>query len=205
MHKKVVFDFDKTLVNTNTFPFWIGFVLMFSWVRFEFKREVLKLLFQRKISKNLSHHEFKKQLIQVQLDDVYYSIFAKIMVRFSNKKSTQALMQLYNQGYPIAISSAAPENYLNACIQEIFPNKSLVVIGAHVHSNEFTSNYKNEKYANLIKKDFISPNDKLAYFFTDSLDDFHLAQFSEKVILVNPDQKTVQKFLNESKSEVSIL
>lgn len=205
MDKKAVFDFDKTLVTVNTFPIWIVFVITYSIVKLDFKSEIVQLLWRRKISKIISHDQFKSDLLKVELEEKYHLIFAKFISNFKNEKCINELTQLKNQNYKIAISSAAPEHYLKATINQIFPNHQFLVIGANLKGNQFSGNYKEEKRKNLIQSGFIKFSEEIDLFYTDSFDDYALAQQANQLILVSPDKESYRKFKETYNKEIIII
>lgn len=207
MVKKIVFDFDKTLVRINTFPLWILFVLVFSTLKFEFRYNLLILLIQRKISKRISHDEFKREILEIKLSDSYYKTFARIIKYFVNQKVYDLLVKEYQNHHMIIISSAAPEKYLKPCIKKIFPtfNNEIIVIGASVSNGKFSNNYKEEKYLNLLKEKYLLSGELVEEFYTDSIDDLPLALNSKKVILVSPTVTSLNKYKAQYKNKLEII
>ncbi|MBS7333221.1 HAD family hydrolase [Faecalibacter bovis] len=205
MDKKAVFDFDKTLIKVNTFPIWIVFVLMYSIVKFDFKVEILELLWKRKLTKSISHNQFKEALLNVKLDQSYHYIFAKFISNFKNEKCRKELIILQKQNYKIAISSAAPAHYLKATINYLFPNHQFIIIGANSKENKFSGNYKEEKLHNLIQFGFINFNEKIDYLFTDSYDDIALARQTNKLVLVSPDKGSIKLYKSNYNNDIVII
>lgn len=205
MENKAVFDFDKTLVTLNTFPIWIVFVIIYSIIKLDFKTDFLKLLWKRKIAKTISHNQFKCELLKVDLNQNYHDTFAKLISNFKNEKCIKELNKLQNQQYKIAISSAAPEHYLKTTIQLLFPEHQFLVIGANIDSDKFCGNYKIEKVQNLIKMRFIESSEEIDCLYTDSFDDYPLAQFSKKLILVSPDKYSYLKYKESYKKEIVVI
>lgn len=205
MEKKAVFDFDKTLVTINTFPLWIVFVIAYSVYNIDFKSSFVRLLWKRKVMKSITHDQFKKELLKIDLHQNYHRVFSKILINFRNKNCEKRLIQLIDSGYMIAVSSAAPEHYLRETINRLFPNKRLVIIGANCIENCFSGNYKEGKVTNLIRNRFISDTEEIEYLYTDSFDDYALSLRAKKLILVSPDKKSYQKFRELYINEIEII
>lgn len=206
MDKIAVVDFDKTLIKINSFPLWIIFVLLYSAILFDFKWEYLKLLISRKLLRNISHNQFKKELLCIELSEDYALIFSKILNLFKNKKTISLIKDLANNRTTIIITSAAPETYLYASVRGFLESiETNYIIGAHVFDNVYSSNYKEEKYINLLKKNILNCVDIIDYCITDSIDDKDLAMRSKKLYLVSPNKKSLREYSKEFKREIFLL
>ncbi|SMC44797.1 HAD family hydrolase [Moheibacter sediminis] len=200
---KSFFDFDETLIRINSFPYWILFVISYSALSFDFKltAKFSKLLFERKIRKNISHYNFKKELLKFSVSDNCNQKFAGFLSFFTRKELINELRRLHVEKHKIVISSAAPENYLRKTIELILPEISdeILIIGSKPHNNEWVDNYKEYKLQNLYKSQFLHENEILKNVYTDSWDDSALAYKSENIILISPSKKSKEKYFSDVK------
>ncbi|MDM1550058.1 haloacid dehalogenase-like hydrolase [Empedobacter falsenii] len=196
MDKKAVFDFDQTLINVNSFTKWVAFLLSKSFENGDYKLfyKVSILIFRRKIIKTLSHQNFKKTLIELNLKQDYYELFAIELSEYINQEVLNHLIELNQKKYKIAISSAAPEKYLKEFIKKYIPVKEILVIGTIVENNVLNDNFGERKVVNLVKKGFLNPKKEFDILFTDSYDDFHLAELAKEIYLIFPDEVSKNKY-----------
>ncbi|MDM1061212.1 haloacid dehalogenase-like hydrolase [Empedobacter falsenii] len=196
MDKKAVFDFDQTLINVNSFTKWVAFLLSKSFENGDYKLfyKVSILIFRRKIIKTLSHQNFKKTLIELNLKQDYYELFVVELREYINQEVLNQLIELNQNNYKIAISSAAPENYLKEFVKKNIPTKEILVIGTIVENNVLNDNFGERKVVNLVKKGFLNPKKEFDILFTDSYDDFHLAELAKEIYLIFPDEVSKNKY-----------
>ena len=79
------------------------------------------------------------------------------------------------------------------------------MIGANLKGNQFSGNYKEEKRKNLIQSGFIKFSEEIDLFYTDSFDDYALAQQANQLILVSPDKESYRKFKETYNKEIKII
>ncbi|WP_291118915.1 haloacid dehalogenase-like hydrolase [Empedobacter sp. UBA7248] len=196
MDKKAVFDFDQTLINVNSFTKWVAFLLSKSFESGDYKLfyKVSIFFFRRKIIKTLSHQNFKKALIELDVKQDYYELFAIELSEYINQEVLNHLIELNQNNYKIAISSAAPENYLKEFVKKNIPTKEILVIGTIVENNVLNDNFGERKVVNLVKKGFLNPKKEFDILFTDSYDDFHLAELAKEIYLIFPDEVSKNKY-----------
>ena len=196
MDKKAVFDFDQTLIRVNSFTKWAAFLLSKSFENGDYKLfyKVSILIFRRKIIKTLSHQNFKKTLIELNLKQDYYELFVVELREYINQEVLNQLIELNQNNYKIAISSAAPENYLKEFVKKNIPTKEILVIGTIVENNVLNDNFGERKVVNLVKKGFLNPKKEFDILFTDSYDDFHLAELAKEIYLIFPDEVSKNKY-----------
>lgn len=196
MDKKVVFDFDKTLIRINSFTHWIFFIWSNSFLTLELRLffAISRLIFKRKISRNLSHELFKREIILLEYPPDYCSKFSKKLYPYLNKDVMNYLEYFGENNYQIAISSAAPEIYLKEFIQNYITVNQFLVVGATIEEHRLNDNFGENKVENLIKKGFLDSGEKFDVLFTDSFDDKTLAGLAKEIYLISPDEKSKAEF-----------
>ena len=207
MEKKVVFDFDETLVRINSFTYWVFFIWYFSFLKLDFRLffHLSFLLFKRKIRKNISHETFKKEIISLELSAVYYEKFSIKLAPYFNQEVKAHLENHLIQQDQIVISSGAPEKYLKHFIQQFYPNTSLLVIGAKIENGRLNDNLKEKKVENLIACDFLKKSERIAILFTDSSHDLALARLAQSIYLISPKDDCRQLFLQEFGENINVI
>lgn len=205
MDKKVIFDFDGTLIRVNSFPKWVKFLLWNQLKNAEFKTffKLIKLLFHRKISRRISHNEFKQRLMQMNFESAS-TAFAKDLMRHLNQDVFERLKFHLKSKDMIAISSAAPLDYLMPFMQSIV-QENLLIIGSRISDNELITNHKISKLQNLELQRFIDSDEEFDILYTDSWDDFSLAQRAKHIILVNPTEQNKALYLKNFLVKIEIL
>lgn len=196
MDKKAVFDFDQTLIHVNSFTKWVAFLLSKSFENGDYKLfyKVSILIFRRKIIKTLSHQNFKKTLMELDLKQDYYELFAIKLAEFINQEALNQLIELNQNNYKISISSAAPEKYLKEFVEKYISINEILVIGTIVENNVLNDNFGERKVVNLVKKGFLNPKEEFEILFTDSFDDFPLAELAKEIHLISPDEVSKNKY-----------
>ncbi|TGN30093.1 HAD family hydrolase [Empedobacter tilapiae] len=196
MDKKVVFDFDQTLIYVNSFTKWVAFLLSKSFKNGDYKLfyKVSILIFKRKIIKTISHQNFKKALVELDIRKDYNELFLVKLAEFINKDVLYELIELAKNDYKIAISSAAPENYLKEFVEKYIPIKQILVEGTTIEKNVLNDNFGLRKVENLIKQGFLNPKEEFDILFTDSYDDFPLAELAKVIHLISPDEVSKNKY-----------
>lgn len=191
MVKKIVFDFDGTLIRVNSFPKWVKFLLWRNIINFKLLSfiELCYLIFLRKILNQISHNELKQKLILTYSDSELCVEFAKKLKFELNQNVLNRLKTHVENNDIVVISSAAAEVYLKPFF-EIILDKQPIIIGSQVIDNKLITNHKETKIQNLELQNFIEKNENFDCLYTDSLDDFSIAERADKVILVNPDMKS---------------
>lgn len=200
---KSFFDFDETIIRINSFPYWIVFIIIYSFFSFDFRltAKFSKLLFYRKIQRKISHYYFKKELIKLSVPDNFNRKFAVFLSYFTRKKLIKEIKRLHAENHKIIISSAAPESYLKKSIENIFPqiHQNFWIIGSKLSfEDDLIDNYKEEKLHNLYKYQFLGETEMLKNIYTDSWDDAVLAYQSENLILIYPNKKSQHKYFSDA-------
>jgi len=209
MENKSIFDFDKTLIRINSFPFWILFLMFYSLLKFRFPLfvKLFQLLWNRKIRKKIKHVDFKHELVKLTQNMDCHSRFGIILSLFIRKKVGQKLVELHTNGHRIAVTSAAPEIYLKPFVEKIFPDFEIQIFGSKINENEiWEENFGANKLNAAIRSRFLGQKEKFRNLFTDSWDDFELAGMAEKITLVYPKNADKKRFLEnpELKNKVEI-
>lgn len=206
MDKKVVFDFDGTLIRVNSFPKWVKFLAWSKFKNLDFSSfsKIIGLIFKRKLLNSIRHEEFKKALMELPFSADEVIEFARFLKSFEHQNVMGKLQQLLDEGCFVAISSAAPEMYLKV-YAKITELENVTVIGASISENKLILNHSINKIENLEEKGFIKPTEKIEVLFTDSEEDWPLAQRSHKTILVNPSENTLSFYRNQNRTIVEIL
>jgi len=198
MENKSIFDFDKTLIRINSFPFWILFLMFYSLLKFRFYLfvKLFKLLWNRKIHENIKHVDFKHELVKLTQNMDCHSQFGIILSLFIRKKVGQKLVELHASGHRIAVTSAAPEIYLKPFVEKIFPDFEIQIFGSKINENEvWEENFGANKLNSAIRSRFLEKKEKFRNLFTDSWDDSELAGMAEKITLVYPKNVDKKRFL----------
>ena|SRR5690606_1263409 len=209
MENKSIFDFDKTLIRINSFPFWILFLMFYSLLKFRFPLfvKLFQLLWNRKIRKKIKHVDFKHELVKLTQNMDCHSRFGIILSLFIRKKVGQKLVELHTNGHRIAVTSAAPEIYLKPFVEKTFPDFEIQIFGSKINENEiWEENFGANKLNAAIRSRFLGQKEKFRNLFTDSWDDFELAGMAEKITLVYPKNADKKRFLEnpELKNKVEI-
>lgn len=207
MDKKVIVDFDETLIRVNSFTQWVLFLWLYSIKRCNFNTffSVSKFIFYRKVIKRDNHQAFKKRIIQLELPEDYYTNFSKRISKSINLEVVHLIHKLLENEHKIAISSAAPENYLKPFISNYFYGKDILVIGSTIENNMLNDNFGENKMNNLIRKSFLKTYEAFEILFTDSYHDLPLAKLADKVYLVKPKDKSRKIFFNEYANKVEVI
>lgn len=206
MVKKVVFDFDGTLIRVNSFPKWVKFLLWKKLINFELLGfiQLSYLIFLRKILNKISHNEFKRKLILHHSDSEVCAAFAKKLTHELNQNVFELLKKHVKNNDVIAISSAAPQVYLQAFLDMIM-NEKLWIIGSRIIDNNLTVNHQETKIHNLEIHNFIDKNENFDCLYTDSLDDSSLANRADKIFLVNPDVESKSFYLKNFADKTELI
>lgn len=208
MQKIVVFDFDGTLITTNSFQLWVKFLLKQSILKARpviFLR-IVKLVFFRKIIKKIAHQHFKQRLMQLSIPEGWNRQFAETLSVHVVSEALVELEKRINEESVVIISSAAPESYLGLFIEKLIPGKTsnVVTIGSKLNNASINDNYKDQKLTNLYNLGLLTESQLIDELYTDSYDDKPLALAARSVILVLPKPHDVQLF-QSSKIDYSIL
>lgn len=206
MVKKVVFDFDGTLIRVNSFPKWVKFLLLKKLKNFEFLGflQLSYFIFLRKILNKISHDDFKQKLILHYSDSKLCAEFAEKLTHELNQNVFEILKKHVQNNDLIAISSAAPEVYLHAFF-DIIMDEKLWIVGSQIHENKLIINHKDSKIHNLEIHNFINKNENFDCLYTDSLDDSSLANRAEKIILVNPNVESKSFYLKNFSDKTELI
>lgn len=207
MDKKVIVDFDETLISVNSFTKWVSFILVHSFKRADLKVffNIVRLAFYRKVVKRYTHQTFKLKLIQLNLTEDYYTNFSKQLSRSINSKVVYLIEELCEEDYSIIISSAAPEEYLKHFIAYYFKRKEIVVIGSTIENNVLVDNFGEQKLNTLIDRNILEVGERFEALFTDSYHDLPLAEFAKKVYLINPTENSLNIFIGRFATKTKII
>ncbi|GGE89564.1 Phosphoserine phosphatase [Chishuiella changwenlii] len=206
MDRKVVFDFDETLIKVNSFKSWVVFLWLHSIKKLNIKLfiKVSKLIISRKILKMDSHQEFKIKLMELKLHKSYDIAFGKKLSKYIHPIVFNYLKELEERKYKIAISSAAPNRYLERFVKDYISDKVLV-IGAFLENGNLIENFEQNKITNLIQQGFIKENEKIELFFTDSYHDLELIKLAKKTYLISPSKKSKAIILKDLSDRVEVI
>jgi len=206
MDRKVVFDFDETLVNVNSFKRWVVFLWLHSIKKLNIKLfiKVSKLIISRKIFRIDSHQEFKMKLMELKLHESYDVDFGKKLSKNIHPIVFNYLKELEERKYKIAISSAAPNHYLERFVKDYISDEVLV-IGAFLENGNLIENFEQNKITNLIQRGFIKENEKIELFFTDSYHDIELIKLAKKTYLISPSKKSKAIILKYFSERVEVI
>ena len=193
MRNKIVFDFDQTYISINSFPYWVIFVLIHEIIALRWRNffHLIGLLFQRKLTKKITHIEFKKEFLEIHINSKALQLFCRFIQIYENKEITSAFHKHLEVGDEVIISSAAPNVYL----KEYFKNCNVQVIGAFIESNGlFNENHGELKKRNLYQTSILTKEELILKLYTDSYEDLPLGEIAETIVLVQPNAKTLRSF-----------
>lgn len=206
MDRKVVFDFDETLVKINSFKSWVIFLWFHSIKKLNIKLfiKVSKLIISRKVLKIDSHQDFKMKLMELKIHDNYDVAFGKKLSNYIDPIVFNYLKKLEESKYKIAISSAAPNRYLRRFVKDYISDQ-ILVIGAFVENGNLKENFKEDKVKNLIQQDFLKVNERIELVFTDSYHDVELIKLAKKTYLIFPSKKSKAIILKDFSDRVEVI
>lgn len=199
MRKKVIFDFDQTLISKNSFPCWVLFLIKKNILSMRFwpALSLVGILLKRKVLNVITHDQLKEKLIRFKKPEQWNSDFAKSISKYKRQSVIILLSKHVESGDLVILSSAAPQEYLSLAAREILPKhifEKILVIGSRIEGGQLKGNYKEEKAKNLYDKKILLPREIVFKTYTDSWDDKHLALISSSVTLVNPDSYSLERF-----------
>ena len=194
----IVVDLDGTLISTNSFPLWIKFLIIRSLKDYNFCCffKVAYFIFLRKVLR-IEHADFKKRLMNLNIDDEYNIEFVNWLSRHLNGTVVKFLSEVKN---PILLSTAAPSSYARH-LNLIVDFEILSIHSTEVSESEYFENFSNGKVVKF-RKFFKDSN--VSLFLTDHFDDMPMMKISERVLLVEPSGLTLRK-LQASSVSYSIL
>ena len=197
MKKAVVVDFDKTLVNVNSFELFYK-----EMVRFSIRKYDLPLLwfltYEIGIRKAriITHAELKRRLL-VFINDKDLSRFLNEFVRtlceHVNNDVLSISQKYKEEGYRIYLSTAAPELYVLPFLSKLkFAFDEVICSPMPIPNVEWQENLNENKKQNTVSC-LVRKGDELAVLITDHKDDLPLLRIKkEKNILVNPNKDSLQ-------------
>lgn len=194
MTKSVVcIDFDGTIVNVNTFPLWVKFVLKKAWrsKAFSILFRMCFLLLLRKGFGVLSHSDFKKNINSMNYPADWAENFFIEMQNYGyfNHKVSNKIESL--DAYSYVVTTAAPYCYAKMIPKYfLFNGQSPLLLCSKSHGDHFLDNFKEAKAKNT--QDCIDGQGYI--LFTDHIDDLALARDATELYLCNPDQKSLSTF-----------
>jgi|WetSurMetagenome_2_1015567.scaffolds.fasta_scaffold83277_2 phosphoserine phosphatase len=189
----IVVDFDNTLIKVNSFPRWVFFTMTRSLLagRFALFMRMAVLLARRKISRHISHKEFKSSLLLLGLPDKWQRQFARKLLFFMRGEIHSDIAGYIKKGNDVVLCSAAPQGYLEyfagAAFEELKGQKGRVfAIGSGIVAGRLYDNSGADKVDSIKNRFNGAPVNVL---YTNSCDDMPLAEMAEKVYLVGPSEK----------------
>lgn len=191
-----IFDFDKTLIRTDSFR-------LFSYIASEtlYKKIfvfLLSLLCKVKIVNNKKYKELiLRMLWQNKSESRKEKIIQKLYSRLSqceNEKVINLLESHLKRYHKVIVLSASPIFYLKSYIERWSEKIEVYGTKVHVHNNKLrvTNLHGNNKF--ICAKSIIS-KDKLDHIwvYTDHLSDLPIIKLANHVRLVNPSTKLKNK------------
>jgi len=188
----ICIDFDGTLINANSFPKWIKFIMIMSlkFGHFSLFFRVLFLLFFRKIIPILSHSEFKSYINSLNYPDSWASNFCFYLRKsycndLVKKKIESSRTNIY------IITTAAPYCYAKDIPSFfLFNGQKPKLLCSIQAKGKFSDNYKINKKVNTLSL----LNDLPFILYTDHSDDIELAKEAEEVFLCNPKDACIKQY-----------
>jgi len=206
LEKLAVFDFDGTLFNTQTIPFFIE-----QWDKLNYpkgnlrkaKANIIKIYFLHKF-KLLNKENFRSRALSdflvifnnMNKEDIdeFFRRASKDAPLYFNKKILKELTKAKENHYHTVILSGCYENFLQYIANDLNINS---IIGSKIQYDQYTKvDYSNpveilsgkNKVESLIKRfPNIDFNQSIAY--ADSHTDIELLKRFSKSFAVNPDEK----------------
>jgi phosphoserine phosphatase len=186
----VVIDLDGTLVDCNTFPRWVWWLIKDSLyhVRVQEFFTILYLLVKRKIFLS-SHRDFKSRLESFSFPTACVDGFVRSLKKKRNVRLVQKIRDGLHDNSVVIIATAAPSRYASSLVRQC--NLNVSVLASHWEKTGFKENAGYEKLASV--RDWAEKNYcRLDTVITDHYDDLPLMQAARTVYLVQPSQQTVQ-------------
>lgn len=206
--RRVLFDFDGTLVRDNSFPHWVAFLVASGLIRGEpiLSLRVATLVVRRKVLRRLTHEQFKASLIGLNVPATWDRRFLDKALARSNVAVFAKLRQHLLSGDTVWVSSAAPIRYLRG-LKERLPAGDLRVLGAVVVDGKLVDNSRELKAANLFSSGVFRDGAELDIVYTDSSDDIFCARRSLATVLVNPSDASYRAYMSDPElyGRVSVL
>lgn len=192
----VVFDFDGTLYQGNSFHDFLKFLtrvyfLKFHWISLF---TMLLFIFLRGL-KLISHQHMKERIVlsaQTLLDAHQLNRFVVQMLANLNQTVYQRLQKnLQDDSVITLISSAAPCVYMHALAEHLKVNK---VHCSYRHDGYWLENIREQKLI-MFSNEFQDVN--ISELYTDHHDDLVLAKLAKQTFLVKPKGKSLKVYKEE--------
>ena len=198
MDKKYFFDFDGTLINTNSFPHWILFIFIKALIGLKIRiaYKIARLTILRKITNSISHQKYKESLTRLPINEEWNKLFFESIYKKHQVRRTQELLASIKSSI-IVLSSAAPYCYFRhiATTSEIDPSNEIFIIGSYDPEKKTSDNYKHKKLENLETLGLIDDSGFFDFCVTDSYEDITVALKSKKTLLINPQPLDINNFM----------
>jgi len=198
MHKKSIniFDLDGTILKGNSFHSYVIFLFK-SFVlsgRFIKAFSLLWLLGLRK-ARRLDHYQLKQGVINIAagLSAKKNEKFARRLANQCNQRLSELSASYNDKDECRVLATAAPWNY--AQYLKGFLKFDLVIASEYI-DDVYIERIRENK-ADAIEEMLRQYSAEFSTFFTDHHDDIFAARLASRVILVDPNEKTVQKFDDE--------
>lgn len=188
MTKFIVCDLDGTLIDVNTFPLWVKFLLKKSFYSHKpcLLVGILTLLFKRKIFR-LSHEDFKSMLQRLEYDESWDCEFAHIISAWINPLILQDIIKHKKAGDRVVLATAAPINYAEPFARLVL-NDDFPLLASGWFGDRYVNNSGEQKALCCYNYFGRYPD----VFFTDHYEDLPLILKASLVYLVNPTEKSVR-------------
>lgn len=197
--KNIVVDFDETLFSSNSFTLWCGWLLRHYFFNFHYLNflKLIILFIKRKLLSDLTHDEFKFQLIKLVATDTHEEFAEYLMSQKWNEKIIEHLRHYDDQDVSIIISSAAPLGYLKPSIEKKSLNTAWI-LGANISEKGILNgNYEQVKADNILE---LVGHSEIDILYTDSIDDLPTMKVAAYIYVVcRPiDQADMQSILHSN-------
>ena len=189
MKKVLVIDLDGTLFSINTFHFWIKFLILNAFKRFNISL-FFKIIFScsLRLFRLISHSKMKYLILNATKNQssIDNHKFIKSIQQYTNDLSKF----IEDDSYEIKIlATAAPMSYASI-ISNIYNFNSCIATGNPIDKLSWKENLKEVKKDNVLLYLNKFNINKIDTLITDHFDDLPLMQHSLNTILIAPTSST---------------